>query len=369
MAYLVFNRPVRGILACGLIVAGIAMVSSGPALADPQLPSTASQAEQQLAELGHQAEIVNEQVLGAQVDFDAKHAQQADAEAKLAAAGASLRDAQSQQEQFRGTVDALTSASYQGARLNRLSALMFSKSPQELLDQMSGLDVLATDTTERVNSYAVASAHAAQAATDANSAATAAKGASDAAAALQIDLKKKRSELTTQTSAVRAKYNTLTNAERISYAGTTVPAGFVSPVPMGTSSGASAGGPASTSTLTLAAGSSAGAGALQAAMTRLGLPYVWGATGPNSFDCSGLTQWAYHQVGISIPRVADAQASSGQAVSRDQLQPGDLVFFYSPISHVGLYAGNGNVLHASTEGQPVKISSMASFPYSGARRY
>ncbi|MDQ2722566.1 MAG: C40 family peptidase, partial [Actinomycetota bacterium] len=127
--------------------------------------------------------------------------------------------------------------------------------------------------------------------------------------------------------------------------------------------------PATAAMPALPPGSSSGAGALQAALSKLGSPYVYGATGPNAFDCSGLTQWAFKQVGISIPRTAEAQAGSGTPVSRDQLQPGDLVFFYSPVSHVGIYAGNGNVVHASTEGQPVKVAPMQYMPFNGARRY
>jgi len=232
VASLSLKRTVRGVTASGLIVAGIAMAPTSPAFADPQIPANASQAEQQLAALGHQAEAVNEQLLGAQVNLDAKRAQQVTAEGQLATADAAVRDAQGKQEQFRGTVDALTSASYQGARLNRLSALMISNSPQDLLDQMSGLDVLATDTTQRVNRFASASAEAAKAESDAHNATSSAKAASYGAAALQVDLQKKQDELTNQSDAVRAKYNSLTQAERSNYAGTTVPAGFVSPVPM-----------------------------------------------------------------------------------------------------------------------------------------
>ena len=127
-----------------------------------------------------------------------------------------------------------------------------------------------------------------------------------------------------------AQYDTLSQAERTNFAGTTVPAGFVSPVPVAASSESSS--PRSA----VAAGSSSGAGALQAALSKLGSSYAYGATGPNAFDCSELTQWAYKPVGISIPRTAEA--SGGAPVARDQLQPGDLVFFYSPISHVRIYA-------------------------------
>ncbi|MCE3556003.1 NlpC/P60 family protein [Pseudonocardia sp. RS11V-5] len=111
-----------------------------------------------------------------------------------------------------------------------------------------------------------------------------------------------------------------------------------------------------------------GAKALAAARTRLGMPYVWGASGPNAFDCSGLTSWAFKQAGVSLPRTSAAQSTVGTAVSKDQLQPGDLVFFYSPVSHVGIYLGDGKVLHASTSGEPVKISNVADMPFHNARR-
>ncbi|WP_127782465.1 NlpC/P60 family protein [Rhodococcus sp. X156] len=364
----------------------IATMSATPASADPVLPDNATQAEQELARLGHDAEVVNEQLLGAQVDLDAKQSQRVDAETRLGSAQESLRVAQSEQEQFRGTVDALTSASYQGARLNKLSALMISESPQDLLDQMSGLDVLAADTNDRVQKFSAASAQAATAATDARSATAAAKAAADAAALVQADLRKKQDELSTRATAVRAKLASLTEAERVRYAGAIVPAGFVSPVPTTpvTPPAEAASQPAAPAAAvrggavapaapavasTRSAGSGRGATALQAAMSKLGSPYVYGATGPGSFDCSGLTQWAFRQAGTAIPRTAAAQAGGGTPVSRDQLQPGDLVFFYSPVSHVGIYAGGGNMVHAPTEGQPVKVAPMGNMPYTGARRY
>lgn len=111
-----------------------------------------------------------------------------------------------------------------------------------------------------------------------------------------------------------------------------------------------------------------GGKALAAAQTKLGAPYAWGSSGPNAFDCSGLTSWAFKQAGVSIPRTSAAQSTFGTAVAKKDLQPGDLVFFYQPVSHVGIYMGGGKILHASTSGEPVKISDMDSFPYSGARR-
>jgi cell wall-associated NlpC family hydrolase len=116
------------------------------------------------------------------------------------------------------------------------------------------------------------------------------------------------------------------------------------------------------------AGSSDAARALRTAASKLGRPYVWGAAGPSAFDCSGLVQWSYKQLGVKLPRTAAAQSHVGTPVSRSQLKPGDLVFFYSPVSHVGIYIGNNKILNASESGQPVKISSMANMPFHNARR-
>ena len=103
-----------------------------------------------------------------------------------------------------------------------------------------------------------------------------------------------------------------------------------------------------------------GASAVRWAQSKLGSPYVWAADGPNSFDCSGLTMWAYRQVGVSLPHFAAAQINRGRRVSRGNLQPGDLVFFGSPIHHVGMYVGGGDFIHAPHTGDVVKISSLGS---------
>ncbi|MDZ4232419.1 MAG: C40 family peptidase [Dietzia sp.] len=108
---------------------------------------------------------------------------------------------------------------------------------------------------------------------------------------------------------------------------------------------------------------------LDAASTRVGSPYVWGATGPNSFDCSGLTSWAYKEAGISIPRTSQAQIGGGTQVSKADLQPGDIVAFYSGASHVGIYAGNGQVVHAPYSGTSVSYAPVDSMPFYGATRY
>jgi len=108
--------------------------------------------------------------------------------------------------------------------------------------------------------------------------------------------------------------------------------------------------------------------AVQAAYAQLGKPYEWGASGPNSFDCSGLTMWAWGKAGVSLPHSSQAQYGSGQHVSQADLQPGDLVFYGSPIHHVGIYIGNGNMIEAPHSGTNVRIASYQRGDYAGAVR-
>jgi cell wall-associated NlpC family hydrolase len=114
--------------------------------------------------------------------------------------------------------------------------------------------------------------------------------------------------------------------------------------------------------------SSVGTSVVQAAMSRLGRPYVWGAAGPDAFDCSGLVVWSFAQVGISLPHYSYDLMSGGAAVSASDLQPGDLVFFYGG-SHVGIYIGGGQFIHAPHAGTVVQVTSLRSYGLSAARRY
>ncbi|EFF90584.1 MULTISPECIES: C40 family peptidase [Streptomyces] len=114
----------------------------------------------------------------------------------------------------------------------------------------------------------------------------------------------------------------------------------------------------------ISAGSGRAGAAFSAAQSKIGSAYVYGATGPSSFDCSGLTSWAYAQAGVSIPRTSESQANIGQRIySQSQLQVGDLVFFYGDLHHVGLYAGNGQVLHAPHTGAVVRYEAMGNMPF------
>ncbi|MGI8458180.1 MAG: peptidoglycan-binding protein [Propionibacteriaceae bacterium] len=114
--------------------------------------------------------------------------------------------------------------------------------------------------------------------------------------------------------------------------------------------------------------STKGAKALAFAKKQLGDSYRFGATGPNSWDCSGLTGGAWKAAGVKLPRTSQAQYRAGRAVSKSNLRAGDLVFFYSGRSHVAIYAGGGKVIHASKPGTPVQYIKMSYMPYAGARR-
>ncbi|MEV7216303.1 NlpC/P60 family protein [Kitasatospora cineracea] len=107
---------------------------------------------------------------------------------------------------------------------------------------------------------------------------------------------------------------------------------------------------------------------LDYAYAQLGKPYRWGGAGPDSFDCSGLTQMAYRAGGVSLPRVTQDQWNAGKHVARADLQPGDLVFYYSDLHHVGIYVGNGKLLHAPRTGKNIQIVDLDVMPYVGAVR-
>ena len=126
--------------------------------------------------------------------------------------------------------------------------------------------------------------------------------------------------------------------------------------------------PAGLAALPGAAGG-AGAIAVKAALTRLGDPYVWAAAGPDAFDCSGLVVWSFQQAGVSLPHSSQELAAGGQPVAVEQMQPGDVISYYSDASHVGLYVGGGKMVHASTYGVPVAVVGIDNAPIYNVRRY
>ncbi|MFE2728277.1 NlpC/P60 family protein [Kitasatospora sp. NPDC059327] len=133
------------------------------------------------------------------------------------------------------------------------------------------------------------------------------------------------------------------------------------------SAGAPAG-PAAGAVAPSAGASGRAADIIKFATAQLGKPYEWSATGPNSFDCSGLTGAAYRAAGVRLPRISQDQWKSGPHIARGDLQPGDLVFFYDDIHHVGLYIGDGKMIHAPRKGKNVEVLPISVMPYMGAVR-
>jgi cell wall-associated NlpC family hydrolase len=116
------------------------------------------------------------------------------------------------------------------------------------------------------------------------------------------------------------------------------------------------------------AASGRAAAAVQFAMAQVGDSYVYGAAGPDAYDCSGLTMMAWAQAGVGLPHSSSAQMGSGTPVSTSALQPGDLVFYYSPVSHVGIYVGGGMIVHAANPSSGVNMAPVGSMPIAGAVR-
>jgi cell wall-associated NlpC family hydrolase len=123
-----------------------------------------------------------------------------------------------------------------------------------------------------------------------------------------------------------------------------------------------------TETVAAAPASGRAGAAVQYALAQVGDAYVYGAAGPSAFDCSGLTMMAWAAAGVALPHSSSAQMGSGASVSTSALQPGDLVFYYSPVSHVGIYIGNGQVAHAANPSTGVRVDPVSSMPISGAVR-
>jgi peptidoglycan DL-endopeptidase CwlO len=386
------KRPVLGLTAVLILVSSL--LASG-VQADP-----AEDALAKLNELSRQAEQTTEAMHSAQLDLNKKLEVQAAADRKhnddLAAAAA----AQTQLATFQAGVDKFAAAMYMGGQTDGMNAILTAESPQGLIDKLAVQRVMATEMSAQMADYKKISAAAAAAEAASAASASDAKTAAEQAAAVRADLQSKQSKLQLQIAVVKSQYNALTPTQRVALAapapvppapdalppgpdvlaagpppglppdalppGMPPPPDGLPPAPDGVPPGDMAPPPDGM----VPGGSGEGAIAVQAALTRVGSPYSWGAGGPSAFDCSGLVMWSFQQAGISLPHSSQALAAGGIPVSRDQLQPGDVVNFYSDASHTGIYVGDGMVVHASTFGQPVKVVPLdGAGPFYNARRY
>lgn len=337
------KRTIQAALAAAMVAATVSLIPA-PAGAQPELPSTASEAVKQLAELNKQAEQLTEEYHAATDALTVRRAELNQAQVDFGAAKVKADEAKVKQEEFRGQVDKLATASFQGARFNQLSALLVSESPQDFLDQMSALDLLAADNKRAIDSLAAVVEETSAAEKAATDATTRAAEAEQQAAQIEADVAKRKADLTTRQGEVARRLAQLNGTDRQALRG--APSINI-PIP-----------PAS---------GIAGA-AMDRALSKRGSPYVWAAEGPGSFDCSGLVYWAYQGLGVTLPRSSRSQASSGVAVPRSAIQPGDLLFFYSPVSHVGISVGGTAMVHAPQSGDVVKVADWTSMPLTAVRR-
>jgi cell wall-associated NlpC family hydrolase len=179
----------------------------------------------------------------------------------------------------------------------------------------------------------------------------------------QAELRRQKKTVEGKLDEARRLLDRLTAEERARFGGGSAAGHRASRAATDGRAGPAAPGPAGAANL-----DSRAASAVSYAYSKIGSPYVWGATGPDAFDCSGLIQAAYRSAGVSLPRTTYAQIDAGRRVSRAELLPGDLVFFYSGISHVGLYIGNGLMIHAPNPSAPVRIAPIDEMPFAGATR-
>jgi cell wall-associated NlpC family hydrolase len=295
--------------------------------------------------VNREAEALTEEWHAASDALDARQSELSTLQAAVEPARAAVDAAKANEEQFRQQVDAVAMSTYESGNLDQFNALLASGSPQEFLDQMSALETIASDYREALDQLVAVVDQTARAQADADAAVARAQAAADEAAKAEQDVSARKRDAEIRIDEAERLLEQLTPQERRDRNG---------PVESGPS------GPL--------LGTGAGVEAARAAQTQLGKPYRWGATGPGSYDCSGLTTWAFKQAGVTLPRSSSQQARVGQAVSWDNMEPGDLVFYYSPVSHVGIFVGDGKMINSPQTGDVVKYSTVNRSAFSGARR-
>jgi cell wall-associated NlpC family hydrolase len=305
-----------------LVSAATVVMAPGTAAADPV---DAASAATLVREAAQQLTFIEAQLHEAELTVEAHQEAAAVAEEQAAAAQAAMKVYEPQ-------LRAIAQSGYTVNSRSRVAALLTSGSAGELVQQMTTLDVIAARTNVVIAEAAAAKRAAEQAQLAADQAAATARAGLDQLAAQEAEVQKK-------VETYKADFARLSAAEQVAVttavAGRSLQAPRDLPMPPG----------------------AAGA-AIQTALAQVGDSYQHAASGPDAFDCSGLTSYAYAAAGISLPHSSGAQSQLGTQVSRAELQPGDLVFFYSPVSHVGLYIGNGMMVHARTYGSPVAVTSV-----------
>jgi peptidoglycan DL-endopeptidase CwlO len=341
-------------LAVGLSATGSVAV---PGPTTPPAPTTSRQALTQLREFNEQFEKVTEQYNDARILLAKRKAESRAAAARAEAAARAVSG-------YRARVKTLVKSESRSDPFGTFGAMLSSGSPGEFAAQASIIDVVASRRAAVLTEAAKASAAAAKAKEQATA-------ATAAAAKLTRELAAKRSDLSQRAAQSKALFDRLSAEERRAFLSSpphseddTARASRAEPR---ASTPAPAPAPAPAPSTSAPVSGKAGV-AVATAKAQLGKPYVWAAGGPDSFDCSGLTMYSWAAAGVSLPHSSSMQMSSGTQVSTSALQPGDLVFYGSPVHHVAIYVGSGQIIHAPQAGDVVRYASVDVMGIAGATR-
>ena len=348
-------------VAATLFTAGAVGLTIGSASAE-SLGQQIADAQKQLDALDAQAEAASERYNAARIALLA-------AQRNVASAQQRLTQAQSKLTNLRKSVGAFAVAAYTGASLDD-SFGVSATDPSEYLDKLSMLQAVSSRQDEVLAS--VASAQRDQAAAQA-----AADAALTAQQASTTQMQAERDAVLRAAGKERAILHTLQVREAAAIRAAKAAAAKAAAIRAEQALQARAAAAASAaralesqtvSSTPVVSGSGGASVAVQWAYKELGKPYVWGAAGPDSFDCSGLTQYVWAKAGVYLDHYTGSQWNEGRHISRGDLQPGDLVFFGSDLHHVGIYIGNGNMIEAPHSGANVRISGAFRSDYAGAIR-
>lgn len=347
---MVLQSSVRRVRAAVVIASLVPLVALVPSTGSAAPAPTVASVTAQLDTLARRSEVLAEKYNGARIALTTARTAARQAQAR---AGAAERQSSAAHENF----VALLQAQYEDGPSASTGAILTSRSPQQYIDGMDTQAMLSRRAASIVDAYTAARSQAEAARVEQDSALR-------TATAQEKALKGQRDAVQAETDRLTSLLATLTEQQRQAYLSRHQATLKASSSSSGSSS-ASTG-----STIKVHAGSAAAQKAVDFALAQVGKPYVYGAAGPDSYDCSGLTMASWASAGVSIPHQSTQQYNYGTHVSFDQLQPGDLVFLYSDLSHVEIYIGNGQSVSAPQPGENVRIVNESDYrsDFAGATR-
>ena len=339
------------------------MLSASPTFAEPDIEDVQARVDTLFAE----AEQASERYNDARIELQATRA-------RLGALRADLGRQQEKVDQVRSEVATAVVAEYQGQALSSTTQVLLSDDPDTFLDQLSTISGFNDQQAEMMADFAVqagqlemreiAAKRELDRIADTKALLADEKAQIDDKASEAAELLERLEERAAAAAAAAARREA---ARAAAAASRDADRAAAAEADAADAAEADTAAPATAAAPAVAASGRAGA-AVQYALAQVGDAYAYGAVGESAFDCSGLTMRAWAQAGVSLPHSSSAQMSSGSYVSQSALAPGDLVFYYSPVSHVGIYIGNGQIVHAANPSMPVHVAPVFSMPFSGAVR-